>query len=92
MNNEPVEVVIREAKFSGAAWVGKFTGVLIHLALTSLVVMWVVPPVMAVFGVEAHPNYGASVLIAILSNVLFKKSGALHYSAFDKNEYASKGK
>lgn len=92
MNNAPIEVVIREAKHSPSAWVRKLLEGAIYLALSGLIVMWVVPPVMSVFGVEAHPNYGVSILIMLLANALFKRPGISYYGTCDTNEYNTVGK
>lgn len=92
MNNAPIEVVIREAKYSPGTWVRKVLESAVYLALAGLIIMWVVPPVMSAFGVEANPNYGVSVLIMLLANLLFKRPGIPYYRTDDTNPYDAVGK
>lgn len=90
--NEPVEVVIREAKLSTESWVKRILTSLISLALTALIVQWITPVVFGTFGVEAHPNYGVSILIVLLSNILFKKASFTYYTESDENMFLHRRK
>lgn len=88
----PVEVVIREAKLSAESWVKRILASLISMALAALIVQWITPVVFGTFGVEANPNYGVSILIVLLSNILFKKASFTYYTESDENMFLRRRK
>lgn len=88
----PLEVVIRDPKLSGHDFAVKLVVAAAVLATKAFIVMFVVPPVASVFGVEAHPNYGEAVLLVLLANFLVKGRAILTLSPSDTNRYLTGGK
>lgn len=87
MASKPIEVVIRNPKWTGRDAVARFVGYLAGIALVAALIMWMVPPVASVFGIEAHPNYGESLLILLLVRVTLKGSNVMALQSYEKNEY-----
>lgn len=87
MASKPIEVVIRNPKWTGQSAVARFVGYLTGIALVAALIMWMVPPVASVFGIEAHPNYGESLLILLLVRVTLKGSNVMALQSYEKNEY-----
>jgi len=86
----PVEVVIRNAKYTQRELKIKVIATALATLIRTLLVMWLVPPVSSMFSLDLHPNFGLSLLVVLLVNTLTRGSRVDTLLPHHENGYLKK--